>query len=71
MTIGIHREEPEDWPELFRERRLHVVCVAAGGLTTCDFCASTIGGMHQEAEVWPLTRRVNAVGETGTFWPRL
>jgi hypothetical protein len=27
--------------------------------------------MRQEQEVWPLTKRVNTVGETGTFWPRL
>lgn len=32
-----------------------------------DFAASTLGGMKQESEVWPLTKRVNRVGETGTF----
>jgi hypothetical protein len=25
----------------------------------------------QESEVWPLTKKVNREGETGTFWPRL
>lgn len=61
---------PKGWPDLFKANSLHVVCVATGGLTTCDFVASTIGGMKQEAEVWPLTKHVNRVGETGTFWPR-
>jgi hypothetical protein len=63
--------EPEGWLDLFRNRALHLVCVAAGGLTTCDFAASTLGDMRQEYEVWPLTRQVNMLGETGTFWPRL
>ncbi|MEI6809611.1 MAG: hypothetical protein WCN95_12895, partial [bacterium] len=47
-----------------------LVCVAAGGLTTCDFAASTLGGMRQEEEVWPLTKKVNRLGEVGTFWPK-
>ena len=61
---------PEDWPELFKQGKLHVVCVASGGLTTCDFVASTLSKMRQEQEVWPLTKRVNRLGEAGTFWPR-
>ena len=63
--------EPEDWVEKYKQGQLHLVCVAVGGLTTCDFAASTVGGMQQEQEVWPLTKRVNLEGETGTFWPRL
>lgn len=66
----IHNGMPKEWPVLFRQRKLHVVCIASGGLTTCDFAASTIGGMRQEQEVWSLTKRVNHEGETGTFWPR-
>ncbi len=62
---------PEKWADLFKNKSLHVVCVAVGGLTTCDLAASTIGGMKQEGEVWPLTKKVNRLGETGTFWPRL
>lgn len=62
--------EPENWPDVFEAGKLHVVCVAEGGLTTCDLCACTLGGMKQEEEVWPLTKRVNLAGETGTFWPR-
>lgn len=67
----IFNGEPKNWPDLFKGKELHVVCVAAGGLTTCDFAASTVGGMKQEAEVWPLTKKVNSLGETGTFWPQL
>lgn len=67
----IHQGEPRDWTDLFKQGSLHLVCVASGGLTTCDFAASTIGGMRQEQEVWPLTKKVNRLGETGTFWPRL
>ena len=67
----IHDEELKDWPDRFKAKTIHLVCVAAGGLTTCDCAASTIGGMKQEAEVWPLIERVNRAGETGTFWPKL
>lgn len=67
----IYDGELKDWPDRFREKAVHLVCVAAGGLTTCDFSASTIGGMGQESEVWPHTKRVNRMGETGTFWPKL
>lgn len=63
--------ELSNWTEEFKAKRLHFVCVATGGLTACDFAASTIGGMNQEREVWPLTKKVNRMGETGTFWPRL
>ena len=68
--LTIHDQELAGWPELFKAKTLHLVCVAAGGLTTCDFAASTIGGMDQERELWPLTKRVNREGETGTLWPR-
>jgi hypothetical protein len=71
LMAVIHKGTPKDWIERFKSFSLHVVCVASGGLTTCDFAASTIGGMKQEQEVWPLTKRVNQLGETGTFWPRL
>lgn len=67
----VHDGEPKDWVERFKSNSLHLVCVASGGLSTCDFVASTIGGMRQEQEVWPLTQHVNRLGETGTFWPRL
>ncbi len=67
----LHEGEPEHWVEQFKSGSLHLVCVASGGLTTCDFAASTVGGMRQEQEVWPLTKRVNRLGEVGTFWPRL
>lgn len=67
----LHEGEPPGWVERFKSGSLHLVCVASGGLTTCDFAASTIGGMRQDEEVWPLTKRVNRLGETGTFWPRL
>jgi len=60
-----------DWIEPFKAKEIHFVCVASGGLTTCDFAASTIGGMDQREAVWPKTRRVNDLGETGTFHPRL
>ena len=66
----IYNQELAGWPDRFRAKTIHLVCVAAGGLTTCDCAASTIGGMNQEGEVWPLTKRVNREGETGTFWPR-
>jgi len=69
--MTIHDEELKDWPDRFKAKTIHLVCVASGGLTTCDFAASTLGGMRQEAEVWPLTKRVNRMGETGTFWPKL
>jgi hypothetical protein len=70
LMATLHEGEPQDWVEKFKDGSLHLVCVAAGGLTTCDFAASTVGGMRQEQEVWPLTKRVNRLGETGTFWPR-
>lgn len=68
--VTIINNAPKGWPDLFKTKSLHVVCVATGGLTTCDFVASTLGGMKQELEVWPLTKQVNHTGETGTFWPR-
>lgn len=67
----LHKGEPPNWVERFKNGSLHLVCVASGGLTACDFAASTIGVMRQQEEVWPLTYRVNEMGETGTFWPRL
>jgi hypothetical protein len=67
----VHNHELKDWPDKFKAKTIHLVCVAAGGLTTCDFAASTLGAMQQESEVWPLTKRVNRLGETGTFWPKL
>ena len=66
----IHDKELDNWGDKFRAKEIHLVCVATGGLTTCDCAASTIGGMNQEREVWPLTKKVNRVGETGTFHPR-
>jgi hypothetical protein len=70
MTI-IHDKEIDNWCDKFKAKEIHLVCVATGGLTTCDCAASTIGGMNQEREVWPLTKRVNRIGETGTFYPKL
>ena len=69
--VIINDKEPESWVDKFKAKEIHLVCIATGGLTTCDFAASTIGGMDQESEVWPLTKEVNRVGETGTFYPRL
>ncbi|QCS49245.1 hypothetical protein FEK30_07245 [Picosynechococcus sp. PCC 11901] len=63
-------QELDKWPDKFKAKEIHLVCIATGGLTTCDCAASTIGGMSQEREVWPLTKRVNRQGETGTFYPR-
>lgn len=63
-------QELDHWPDKFKAKAIHLVCVATGGLTTCDCAASTIGGMNQEREVWPLTKKVNRLGETGTFYPR-
>ena len=70
LMTTIYNQELAGWPDKFKAMAIHLVCVAAGGLTTCDFAASTIGGMNQEGEVWTLTKRVNREGETGTFWPR-
>jgi hypothetical protein len=70
MTI-IHDKELDNWCDKFKAKEIHLVCVATGGLTTCDCAASTIGGMDQHGEVWPLTKRVNRLGEAGTFYPRL
>lgn len=67
----IHDKELDNWCDKFKAKEIHLVCVATGGLTTCDCAASTIGGMDQHGEVWPLTKRVNRLGETGTFYPRL
>jgi hypothetical protein len=67
----IHDQEIDNWCNKFKAKEIHLVCVAAGGLTTCDCAASTIGGMNQEREVWPLTKKVNRIGETGTFHPRI
>lgn len=69
--VVIHDGGLSDWIERFKSRTLHFVCVASSGLTPCDFTASTLGGMRQEDDVRPLTRRVNRKGETGTFWPKL
>lgn len=66
----IRHEDLKDWGEMFRAGKLHLVCVASGGLTICDTAACSIGGMNQMDEVWPITRKVNELGETGTFWPR-
>ena len=66
----IYHQELQDWGDKFKAKEIHLVCVATGGLTTCDCAASTIGGMNQEREVWPLTKKVNRAGETGTFYPR-
>ena len=69
--IEIIEENPKDHAELFKNEILHVVCMADGGLTMCDFFASTIGGMNQQDEVWPLTKEINKKGEVGTFWPKM
>lgn len=66
----IHYKDIDNWCDKFKAKEIHLVCIAAGGLTTCDCAASTIGGMNQENEVWPLTKKVNRIGETGTFHPR-
>jgi len=66
----VHDQELKDWPDKFKAKTIHLVCVATGGLTTCDFAASTLAGLKQESEVWPLTKKVNRIGETGTFWPK-
>jgi hypothetical protein len=58
------------WHDGFKKNELHLVCVATGGLSTCDCAASVIGKMNQREEVWPLTRQVNQLGETGTFYTR-
>lgn len=60
-----------DWHSPFKEQSIHFVCVASGGLTTCDLAAISIGKMNRHDEVWPLTRGVNDSGEAGTFHPRL
>ncbi len=67
----IFDQELDKWTDKFKAKEIHFVCIATGGLTACDFAASTIGGMNQEREVWPLTIKVNRQGETGTFYPRL
>jgi hypothetical protein len=67
----IHDQEIDNWCNKFKAKEIHLVCVAAGGLTTCDCAASTIGGMNQQREVWPLTKKVNRTGETGTFHPSI
>ena len=69
--VTIHDKELEDWDKKFMAKEIHLVCVASGGFTICDCAASTVGGMKQMEEVWPLTDRVNQTGETGTFYPRL
>lgn len=66
----IQDQELKDWGDKFKAKKIHLVCVASGGLTTCDCAASTIGGMNQEGEVWPLTKKANRAGEAGTFYPR-
>ena len=58
----------ENWTERFKAGEIHLVCVAVGGLTTCDTAAS-LAGLDQQT-VWPLTEKVNHLGETGTFWPK-
>ena len=59
------------WEDRFEAGELHMVCLAIGGLTFCDCAACSLGGMNKNDEVWPLTKRVNRLGETGTFHPRL
>ena len=48
-----------------------MICVAAGGLTSCDYAAATVCGMDQREEVWPVTLKANETGTTATFFPRL
>jgi len=67
----IKNQRLENWAEKFKAGEIHLVCLAIGGLTICDSAAYRIGGMDQKREVWPLTRRVNRLGETGTFHPNL
>ena len=64
-------KELDNWCDKFKAKKIHLVCVATSGLTTCDWAASTVGGMDQEREVLPLIKKVNRAGETGTFYPRL
>ena len=68
MTLIVDQEYV--WHDGFKLNELHLVCVATGGLSTCDCAASVIGKMNQREEVWPITRQVNQLGETGTFYPR-
>lgn len=49
---------------MFQQRKLHLVCVAATGLTTCSACA----GIDAET-LQKKVDEVNRRGETGTFWP--
>lgn len=68
---SIYNTEPENWSNRFKAREIHVICVSAGGLTSCDYAAATIGGMDQHEEVWPITLKANEDGTATTFFPRL
>jgi len=57
--------------EELKQQRVHVVCVAAGGLTMCDHFASIVGKLDQRKQVWPVTIEANELGQPRTFWPRL
>jgi len=61
----------ENVAEELKQQRVHVVCVAAGGLTMCDHFASFVGKLDKREDVWPLTRVVNELGLPRSFWPRL
>lgn len=68
---SIYNNEPENWCDRFKAKEIHVICVAAGGLTSCDYAAATIGGMNQRQEVWPITLKANEAGTATTFFPQL
>ena len=61
----------ENVAEELKQQRVHVVCVAAGGLTMVDHFATYVGKLDQREEVWPVTLESNQLGVPRTFWPRL
>lgn len=63
-------QELDNWSDKFKEKQIHLVCVAAKGLTTCDCAATAVGGIDGMTVAAAITK-VNQLGETGTLWPRL
>jgi hypothetical protein len=51
-----------------RGSHVHVVCVAAGGLTMVDHFATFIGKLDQRSEVWPITQESNELGVPRRFF---
>ena len=68
---SIYDSEPEDWRTRLKAQEIHMICVAAGGLTSCDHAAATVCGLDQREEIWPVTLKANEAGTTATFFPRL